>query len=242
MTIADRISELRKARELSQEELAELTGVSRQAVSKWESEQSVPDMYNVVTLSEVFGVTTDYLLKGVEDVGDRPERKNKPEKVYNIIATTLNVLGLVISFGIGAIYGEYLAATIIGFIFAVLGIMTFMLGTTRLTRREQFPNACRFFRINVWLLAFFVFSVIYNALLGSGIAPFPLMPTVVHVDGKMFVNGREAGQTALRFASEIAPMMFAVIYMLVSAGTTYVLTLAERKQWKPFSKNEESAE
>ncbi len=66
MTISDRIQYLRKTKGISQEELADRLGVSRQAVSKWESEQSVPDPEKIVALSEYFEVTTDYLLKGIE--------------------------------------------------------------------------------------------------------------------------------------------------------------------------------
>ncbi len=68
MTIADRIQSLRKSKGMSQEELADAAGVSRQAVSKWESEQSVPDIDKIVILSEIFGVTTDYILKGIEPI------------------------------------------------------------------------------------------------------------------------------------------------------------------------------
>ena len=66
MNIADRIQNLRKTKGLSQEQLADAIGVSRQAVSKWESEQAIPDMEKVVLLSDYFEVTTDYLLKGIE--------------------------------------------------------------------------------------------------------------------------------------------------------------------------------
>ena len=68
MTIADRIQSLRKSKGMSQEELADAVGVSRQAVSKWESEQATPDLEKVVIMSDVFEVTTDYLLKGIEPV------------------------------------------------------------------------------------------------------------------------------------------------------------------------------
>lgn len=68
MTIADRIQSLRKAKGMSQEELADRVGVSRQAVSKWESEQATPDLDKVVIMSDIFEVTTDYLLKGIEPV------------------------------------------------------------------------------------------------------------------------------------------------------------------------------
>lgn len=68
MTIADRIQSIRKAKGMSQEELADKVGVSRQAVSKWESEQATPDLDKIVIMSDVFEVTTDYLLKGIEPV------------------------------------------------------------------------------------------------------------------------------------------------------------------------------
>lgn len=63
MILADKIIELRKKNGWSQEDLAEKLDVSRQSVSKWESAQSVPDMGRIVKLSEIFGVSTDYLLK-----------------------------------------------------------------------------------------------------------------------------------------------------------------------------------
>ena len=68
MNISDRIQTLRKAKGMSQEQLADAVGVSRQAVSKWESEQASPDLDKVVIMSELFEVTTDYILKGIEPV------------------------------------------------------------------------------------------------------------------------------------------------------------------------------
>lgn len=63
MILADKIILLRKKMGWSQEELANQINVSRQAVSKWEGAQSVPDLEKILQLSMVFGVTTDYLLK-----------------------------------------------------------------------------------------------------------------------------------------------------------------------------------
>ena len=63
MILADKIIDLRKRNGWSQEELADKLAVSRQSVSKWESAQSVPDMNRILKLSEIFGVSTDYLLK-----------------------------------------------------------------------------------------------------------------------------------------------------------------------------------
>ena len=62
MRFGEKLQALRKARGWSQEELARQINVSRQALSKWESGAAVPDTENVVALSRLFGVTTDYLL------------------------------------------------------------------------------------------------------------------------------------------------------------------------------------
>ena len=66
MTLAEKISALRKKNGWSQEELAERLDVSRQSVSKWESAQSVPELDKIVQMSELFGVSTDQLIKGEE--------------------------------------------------------------------------------------------------------------------------------------------------------------------------------
>ena len=63
MILADKITDLRKKNGWSQEELAGMLDVSRQSISKWESAQSTPDMNRILKMSEVFGVSTDYLLK-----------------------------------------------------------------------------------------------------------------------------------------------------------------------------------
>ena len=68
MILADKIIDLRKKNGWSQEELAEMLDVSRQSVSKWESAQSVPDMQRIIRMSEIFGVTTDYLLKDSQEL------------------------------------------------------------------------------------------------------------------------------------------------------------------------------
>ena len=63
MIFADKLIQLRKKSGWSQEELAQQLNVSRQAVSKWEGAQSVPDLDRILQLSRLFGVSTDYLLK-----------------------------------------------------------------------------------------------------------------------------------------------------------------------------------
>ncbi len=82
MILADKIIRLRKKNGWSQEELAEKMNVSRQAVSKWEAAQTTPDLEKILQLGNLFGVTTDYLLKDeieeaefTEGVDEAPVRK-----------------------------------------------------------------------------------------------------------------------------------------------------------------------
>ena len=89
MTIADRIQSLRKQRGMSQEELADAVGVSRQAVSKWESEQATPDLDKVVIMSDIFEGTTDYLLKGIEPVST-PDHKTMADVIDQKVLTKKN--------------------------------------------------------------------------------------------------------------------------------------------------------
>lgn len=79
MILADKIMNERKRNGWSQEELAEKLGVSRQSVSKWESAQSVPDLNRILQLADIFGVTTDYLLK--EELDDMSEQTIIKEEV-----------------------------------------------------------------------------------------------------------------------------------------------------------------
>ena len=62
MQLSENIAQLRKAMGLSQEQLAEQVGVSRQSISKWETGQSAPELDKLIALSRVFGVSTDALL------------------------------------------------------------------------------------------------------------------------------------------------------------------------------------
>ena len=64
MSLGKRLTQLRKAKGLSQEQLAEKLDLTRQTISKWELNQSTPDLDYLVRLSDYFEVTTDYLIKG----------------------------------------------------------------------------------------------------------------------------------------------------------------------------------
>ncbi len=88
MEFAEKLRELRKKGGYSQEELAEKMEVTRQSVSKWESGQSIPELDKILKLSEMFGVSTDYLLKDeieiIEAVGKTNVEDTKTLKQISI--------------------------------------------------------------------------------------------------------------------------------------------------------------
>ena len=93
MTLGEKILTLRKAKGWSQEELAGRIGVTRQALSRWESDAAVPDTVNVVQMADLFGVSCDYLLRDgwAEDRPAAPQKKGSLEQ--RIVAWALTVLG-----------------------------------------------------------------------------------------------------------------------------------------------------
>ena len=92
MTIGERIAKCRKEKNLSQEYIADLLEVTRQAVSKWENDQTEPDTGNLIKLAQVFGVSVEYLANGEEE---SPKvvyvEKNLP--IFKIIGIVLIELG-----------------------------------------------------------------------------------------------------------------------------------------------------
>lgn len=78
MNLGERLLELRKSKHLSQEEVAEKLNVTRQTVSKWETDQSTPDFDKIIPLCELYGITSDELLRGT-----KPEEKGQPTRSVN---------------------------------------------------------------------------------------------------------------------------------------------------------------
>lgn len=89
MSLAENIFSLRTARSMSQDDLAEKLQVSRQSVSKWETGQSTPDLYKIIRLSDLFGVTVDDLVRGGEapqppepSQPQEPQEQPQPQVIY----------------------------------------------------------------------------------------------------------------------------------------------------------------
>ena len=175
MNMADRIQYLRKTNGISQEELADKIGVSRQAVSKWESEQSLPDLGKIITMSDYFGVTTDYILKGIEPVADKEQKSSElTSKILYIASTAFVVIGLFSAFAgwcekqtMDTIWGAMIIQTV--------GIAGYFIG--RLLSAARPPFAVNWLNLSGFLFMPFsmVTGAISIALFKQGwIAPYPI--------------------------------------------------------------------
>ncbi len=180
MNMADRIQYLRKTNGISQEELADKVGVSRQAVSKWESEQSLPDLEKIITMSEYFGVTTDYILKGIEPVVDKEQKSSELiSKILYIASTAFVAIGLFSAFA--GWHETQTMDTIWGsMIIQAVGIAGYFIG--RLFSAARPPFAVNW--LNLSGLLFMPFSMVTGAisvaLFKQGrIAPYPI--DIAHV-------------------------------------------------------------
>lgn len=175
MKIADRIQYLRKTNGISQEELADKVGVSRQAVSKWESEQSLPDLEKIITMSDYFGVTTDYILKGIEPVADKEQKSSElTSKILYIASTAFVAIGLFSAFA--GWHETQTMDTIWGsMIIQAVGIAGYFIG--RLLSAARPPFAVNWLNLSGFLFMPFsmVTGAISIALFKQGwIAPYPI--------------------------------------------------------------------
>jgi len=174
MNLSDRIQYLRKARGISQEGLADQLGVSRQAVSKWESEQSMPDLDKIISMSDYFEVTTDYLLKGIEPVVQKEEEQSiKHRRIASNICYQLSLgfigLGIILSI----ILADFLKISILLTpVLIVQGVGLLVWGTGR-NLSEVRPS----FQVKLALILFLLFvplGFLSNILFPLGkIFPYP---------------------------------------------------------------------
>ena len=95
MKFAYKLQELRKGKGLSQEEFAELLGVSRQSVSKWESGRGYPEIDKLIYISNYFNTSLDLLLKGNDEdifsTNSYKSKEDKKSKSKKIVLTKPNI-------------------------------------------------------------------------------------------------------------------------------------------------------
>lgn len=149
--ISNRIQEQRKLNGLTQEQLAEKLNVSRQSISKWESNQAFPEIDRIILMSEIFNVSTDYLLK--EKTNDYS--KNSTSKDYNLIGIILISIGLILSL----LWYEYLSLLpiVLGLIIQIIGLSLML--SNNISLSKNYKIKCL---ISFWLLIFIPLNLFIN--------------------------------------------------------------------------------
>ncbi|MEK4503845.1 helix-turn-helix domain-containing protein [Bacillus sp. FSL R12-0069] len=115
MNLGTQLKKFRELKSFSQEDVARKVGVTRQAVYKWESNKSYPDIDNLILLNELYEVTIDELIKGSEGAGEELDKKDKDKCKDD---DEENDLGFFIGIFIG-IEGISLFITILGMLIMV---------------------------------------------------------------------------------------------------------------------------
>lgn len=170
MNIGDKIQQLRKANNLSQEQLASQLDVSRQAVSKWELNESIPDTDKIIFLSKVFSVSTDYLLLDQNESFNGDSSANSAsldkQRVRSMLlaAMIISVMGLLISIGSLSFFDSQ-----VGFLFGlaiqVLAVVFFEMSVHGV-HPEIYVSARKYFYLmNVWLLLYSPSAIITSYVL-----------------------------------------------------------------------------
>ena len=183
MKLSDKIIHLRKSNGWSQEYLAEQLNVSRQAVSRWEGATASPDANNILQLSRLFGVTTDYLLNDdYESDNDLPkvkEIKNDGIHQITVVLITLEVMVLIIQFMTtiilqNAVFGIFsfipFVAAVGGFEYGYQKKKSEANETTKTYRK-------RFYKISAWLGTYFPIRFVVRRL--SAFYPRPYYTMVL---------------------------------------------------------------
>lgn len=181
MDFSQKLQQLQKKEGLSQELLAERLQVSKQAISKWETGESMPDIENIIELSNIFSITTDTLLKDSLPLFEREENplfdENFPlitTKVMNIGSAFLMAVGLILGIVLWSQFQNMLVIGI-GLIVQLAGLVSFFFGRAIAKSMNQNEVPSKGFIMLLFSLGLFMpVSLIVSALFGHVPSPYPL--------------------------------------------------------------------
>jgi transcriptional regulator with XRE-family HTH domain len=152
-SIGSFIAVLRKASGMTQRELADKLGVSDKAVSRWERDETAPDLYLIPVIAEIFGVTSDELLRGERIAENAPIQEKQTEKSERQIKTVLK-----------NVRAKFLTKTLICALIAIVGLLAAMLCNFAFFKCELgFYIGCIFFITSI------VMEIVFAVLAFSGL-------------------------------------------------------------------------
>ena len=185
MNIGERIYELRRKNSMSQEDLAEKMNVSRQSISKWESNQSVPEVEKIIQLSNIFNVSTDWILKGENSKKQTSQSNKNNLKSVQTVSTALNYTGFVIGTFI-LFEKQAVWAVAVPIVFSILSLaIYFAVYSDSENTDEKKQSLNTFIKVNIlifsfWILLFIPCIIVIRAFSVLSFIPnFLLVPAII---------------------------------------------------------------
>ena len=185
MNIGERIYELRRKNSMSQEDLAEKMNVSRQSISKWESNQSVPEVEKLIQLSNIFNVSTDWILKGENSKKQTSQSNKNNLKSVQTVSTALNYTGFVIGTFI-LFEKQAVWAVAVPIVFSILSLaIYFSVYSDSENTDEKKQSLNTFIKVNIlifsfWILLFIPCIIVIRAFSVLSFIPnFLLVPAII---------------------------------------------------------------
>lgn len=133
MTFGEKLQRLRQRAGMSQDALAEKLGVSRQAVSRWERDETMPETDKVIALAELFGVTTDYLLRSQPEQPHQEEPRtggwapHRPDRRQGDVLDRLGYLAKTKGYLLGWLLVAWGVLDLVTLLLMGLGVLNFMI-------------------------------------------------------------------------------------------------------------------
>lgn len=168
MTFGDKLQALRKQQKISQDNLAEQLGVSRMTISRWESGQSLPDINQILKISEVFTVSVDYLMYENIDETDTGQLKDfQSLRVLFWICNAIHLVGVFVAM-IGWLWLHMAFLVVLGFFMNLLACVFFeVLPPKGIDRMMVRYARKRFYAVGIWMflpVPIFAFIEIANSI------------------------------------------------------------------------------
>lgn len=168
MNIGEKIYNLRKKKNLSQEELASVLNVSRQTISKWETGESNPDIDKIVPLCNFFEISTDEFLRGKDIVYERKLTKEKRKNKALTLSLCLIIFGIMIILIMlleETEVNEGIIGSIIMFSITLIGVLLiyYFVSTPKENKEDKKGKIMSKIILLITIIIYFLVSFIWNA-------------------------------------------------------------------------------
>lgn len=236
-TIGQFIAVLRKANGMTQQQLADRLNVSNKAVSRWERDETAPDITLIPAIAEIFGVTCDELLKGErldsENISQRTE-KQVEKQIYSLLSRTmmnfktlvwiafaLSLAGLVCMFAITIVFAKSEAGFAVMLLFQIPAFVMAVMAVSRVktTKRgnELFSyagsNELKDFDRTFGNYSFFIFCTLFAVILISVFLLFDLNITTLYIETVMTETGLMTTGKIFRYDIIVIALVLLAIYL-----------------------------